>query len=76
VHAYILLWDKEKQIAEGAGAVSVALIIENKDLFIGNACMQHAEIVAVTSGGNIEDKLFRSILASETTKTYFSLDRD
>jgi len=60
--AVFLLWDKEKQVAEGAGAVSIAPIIENKGLFMGK------EVVAVISGGNIEDKLFRSILASETTE--------
>ncbi len=51
-----LLWDKERLVAEGAGAVSIAPIIENKGLFMGK------EVVAVISGGNIEDKLFRSIL--------------
>ena len=60
--AIFLLWDKEKQVTEGAGAVSIAPIIENKGLFMGK------EVVAVISGGNIEDKLFRSILASETTE--------
>jgi len=58
--AVFLLWDKEKQVAEGAGAVSIAPIMENKGLFMGK------EVVAVISGGNIEDKLFRSILVSET----------
>ena len=61
--AIFLLWDKERQVVEGAGAVSVAPILENKDLFMGK------EVVAVISGGNIEDKLFRSILASETTES-------
>jgi len=59
--AVFLLWDKEKLVVEGAGAVSIAAIMENKGLFMGK------EVVAVISGGNIEDKLFRSILASETT---------
>ena len=60
--AVFLLWDKEKQVAEGAGAVSIAPIMENKGLFMGK------EVVAVISGGNIEDKLFRSIRVSETTE--------
>ena len=60
--AIFLLWEKERQVAEGAGAVSIGPIIENKSLFTGK------ETVAVISGGNIENKLFRNILASETTK--------
>jgi threonine dehydratase len=58
--AVFLLWDKEKLVVEGEGAVSIAAIMENKGLFMGK------EVVAVISGGNIEDKLFRSILVSET----------
>ncbi|MEA2090345.1 MAG: threonine/serine dehydratase [Thermoproteota archaeon] len=57
--AIFLLWDKKKQVAEGAGAVAIAPIIENKDLFVGK------KIVAVISGGNVEDKLFQNVLASE-----------
>jgi threonine dehydratase len=60
--AVFLLWDKERQVVEGAGAVSVAPIIANKGLFVGK------EVVAVISGGNIEDRLFRSMLTSETTE--------
>jgi threonine dehydratase len=57
--AIFLLWNKEKQVVEGAGAVAISLILENKDLFAGKT------IVAVISGGNIDKKLFRNILASE-----------
>jgi len=60
--AIFLLWDKERQVVEGAGAVSVAPIMENKSLFAGK------KVVAVVSGGNIEEKLFRRILASEATE--------
>jgi len=56
--AIYLLWDKEKQVAEGSGAVAIAPILENKSLFKGKT------IVAVISGGNIEEKLFRNILTS------------
>ena len=49
-------------MVEGAGAVSVAPIMENKSLFAGK------KVVAVVSGGNIEEKLFRRILASEATE--------
>lgn len=60
--AVFLLGDEGRQVVEGAGTVSVASIMENRGLFMGK------EVVAVMSGGNIEDKLFRSILASEITK--------
>ena len=33
--AVFLLWDKEKLVVEGAGAVSIAAIMENKGLFMG-----------------------------------------
>lgn len=58
--AIFLLWEQEKQISEGAGAVSIAAIMENKDLFT------RKETVALISGGNIEGKLLQSILRSET----------
>ena len=57
--AIFLLWNEEKQVAEGAGVVAISLILENKDLFAGKT------IVAVISGGNIDKKLFRNILTSE-----------
>lgn len=65
--AVFLLWEKEKQVTEGAGAIAIAPIIENKGLFMGK------KIVAVISGGNIEHKLFQNILASETNKMQFNL---
>lgn len=60
--AIFLLWEKEKQVTEGAAAIPIAAITENKNLFRGKTT------VAIISGGNIENKLFQSILASETTK--------
>jgi len=53
-----LLSEKEKQITEGAGAIAIAPIIENKQDFTRKTT------VAVISGGNINDELFRSILKS------------
>jgi threonine dehydratase len=57
--AVYLLWDSEKQVTEGSGAAAIAPIIEKKNLFGGKT------VVAVITGGNIEAKLFQSILASE-----------
>jgi threonine dehydratase len=57
--AVYLLWDREKQVTEGSGAAAIAPIIEKKNLFGGKT------VVAVITGGNIEAKLFQSILASE-----------
>jgi len=57
--AIYLLWEKEKQVTEGSGAVAIAPILENKNFFAGKT------IAAIISGGNIEDKLFRNIIASE-----------
>jgi len=59
--AIFLLWDKEKQVVEGAGAAAIAPIIESKGLFMGK------EIVAVISGGNIEDKLFEYVLKQQSS---------
>lgn len=50
-----LLWRKEGQVVEGAGATSVAYILENKQK------IKDKTIVAVISGGNIEDSLFKKI---------------
>jgi threonine dehydratase len=57
--AVYVLWSTENQIAEGSGAAAIAPILENKSLFAGKT------VVAVVTGGNIDDKLFQSILASE-----------
>jgi threonine dehydratase len=55
-----LLWEKDHQVVEGSGASSVALILENKDLFTGQT------VVAIVTGGNIDDSLFRRIRAHES----------
>lgn len=58
--AIYLIWKEEKQVAEGSGAAAITPIIESRGLFTGKT------IAAVISGGNIDDKLFKNILASET----------
>jgi threonine dehydratase len=58
-HAVYLLWTHEKQVAEGSGAAAIAPIIENKALF------RDKTVVSVVTGGNIDDDLFTTILASE-----------
>lgn len=58
-HAVFLLWENEKQVMEGSGAAAVALLLENKDLFVGKT------VVLVLTGGNIDDSLFQTLLAWE-----------
>jgi len=53
-----ILWNKEGQIVEGAGATSVAYILEHAEKF------DNKNVIAVLSGGNIEESLFREIIAS------------
>ena len=57
--AVYLLWKNEKQVVEGSGAAGVAMLLENKDSFAGQS------VVVVLTGGNIDDSLFQSIIASE-----------
>ncbi len=56
-----LLWKKEGQIVEGAGATVIAHILEEKRKF------EKKNVVAVVSGGNIENSLFQEILRTEQT---------
>ena len=58
-HAVYLLWKNEKQVMEGSGAAAVALLLENKDLFVGKT------VALVLTGGNIDDSLFQTLLAWE-----------
>jgi threonine dehydratase len=55
-----LLWSKDGQIVEGAGATSVSALLENPKLFSGE------KTVAVISGGNIEDRVLNQILTSKS----------
>jgi threonine dehydratase len=54
--AISLLWKKQGQIVEGAGAAAVAYILEEKDKFTKK------NVVAIISGGNIENSLFSEII--------------
>ena len=58
-HAVYLLWKNEKQVVEGSGVAGVAMLLENNDSFTGQT------VAVVVTGGNIDDSLFRNILASE-----------
>lgn len=51
-NAIKLLWDCEGETSEGAGAVGIAAILEDKELFRGKT------VVVVISGGNIDDDVF------------------
>jgi threonine dehydratase len=55
-----LLWEKEKQVVEGSGAISIAPIVETPKRFAGKRA------VAVITGGNIDEAVFQSILTSKT----------
>lgn len=57
--AIYLLWKNERQVVEGAGAVAVAAILENPEMFKGKT------VATTISGGNIEEKEFRSMLNLE-----------
>lgn len=50
-----LLWEKDSQVVEGAGAVGPAVVIENKEQF------KNKKTVIIISGGNIDDELFNKI---------------
>jgi len=50
-----LLWEKDSQIVEGAGAVGPAVVIENKEQF------KNKKTVIIISGGNINEELFNKI---------------
>ncbi len=58
-HAIYLLWENEKQVVEGSGAVSAALLFENMDLFVGKT------VALVLTGGNIDESLLQTVLAWE-----------
>lgn len=58
-NAIKLLWENEKQVTEGAGAIAIAPILENHDKFKGKT------VVSVISGGNIEENLFQKIVSGK-----------
>jgi len=51
-----LLWEKEKQVVEGSGAISIAPIMASPKRFA------QKQTVAVITGGNIDDDVFQRIL--------------
>jgi threonine dehydratase len=53
-----LLWEKDRQVVEASGAIAIAPIVETPKRFAGR------QTVAVITGGNIDDEVFRTILAS------------
>ncbi|MFX1481357.1 MAG: pyridoxal-phosphate dependent enzyme, partial [Promethearchaeota archaeon] len=53
-----LLWEVEGQIVEGAGATVVAFLLENVQK------LKNKNVVAVISGGNINESLFKKVLAN------------
>jgi len=53
-----LLWKKEGQVIEGSGAIAIAPIVETPRRFAGR------QTVAVITGGNIDEQVFQSMLAS------------
>ena len=58
-HAVYLVWENEKQIVEGSAATAVALLVENKEMFLGKT------VALVMSGGNIDDSRFQTVLTWE-----------
>ena len=55
-----LLWEKEGQVVEGSGAISIAPIVKTPDRFAGR------RTVCVISGGNIDDDMFKGIISGNT----------
>jgi threonine dehydratase len=51
-----VLWEKDGQISEGSGAVPVAAILEDNDLFTGK------KVAAIITGGNIDPLVFKGIV--------------
>jgi threonine dehydratase len=60
--AVYLLWAHEKQVVEGSGAAAIAPMVESQITFKGRT------VVCVITGGNIDDELFKAIVAAEHEK--------
>ena len=54
-HAVVMLYEKDKIKVEGSAAATVALLIEDKEMFT------QKEVALVLSGGNIDDSLFQTL---------------
>lgn len=59
--AVYLLWKNEKQQVEGSGVAGVAMLLENNNFFVDQ------NVAVVISGGNIDDSLFKEIVAAQAT---------
>ncbi|MDH4212721.1 MAG: pyridoxal-phosphate dependent enzyme [Candidatus Thorarchaeota archaeon] len=60
LEAICLLYEKERLVIEGAGAASVAVLLEMKQMFSGKS------VVAVISGGNISEDHVKALIYSKT----------
>ena len=58
-HAVVMLYENDKLKIEGSGAVTAALLIENKEMFKDKAA------ALVLSGGNIDDELLQTLITWE-----------
>ena len=54
-----LLWENERQVVEGSGAISIAPIVSSPNCFAGK------QTVSVVTGGNIDDEIFKGILSAD-----------
>jgi threonine dehydratase len=58
-HAVCQIWKNMAQKIEGSGAVGLALLQENLELFKGKT------LALIVTGGNIDDSLFERLLAED-----------
>ncbi len=63
--AIYLLWEKEGLTVEGAGAVGVAAILENPDMFLKQ------KLAIIISGGNINQDCFNEIIKRNLTTGFY-----
>ena len=54
-----LLWENERQVVEGSGAIPIAPIVSSRNRFAGK------QTVSVVTGGNIDDEIFKGILSAD-----------
>ena len=57
--AIYVLWKEERQVVEGAGAVTVAAFLDHVNGYSGQT------VAAVVSGGNIDEQLFLEVVSEE-----------
>ena len=55
-----VLWERERQRVEGAGAISIAPIVSASNRFTGK------HVVSIITGGNIDDSVFNEILTNDS----------